>query len=288
MRRRMAELDYPAAVEAVGEGWALGMLTLTYPGEWLSVAGSADLCIAHLQKFRKRFERRWGPLYATWKREFQARGAPHFHLGGLFPTDPEFLTWVSVTWAEVVGHADADERAAHRRAGTRLDFARGRAATDPRRFADYFAKEGAARAKEYQNEPPAEWDPEVGVGRFWGYWRFQRLVVAVEVAPDVAGTVVRTARRWVESRSPRMRVQRWRSTDRIDPETGEVVTKWRKRWTSVPVRRFQRQSGFMVHSDAPGLLEALSRAATGATTPRRGVPGRRVGSPGLGPVGFLP
>lgn len=306
MRRRLAQLDYTAPAAVVP--WAprsLGMLTLTYPGEWLSVAPSAHVCAGHLRNFRKRFERRWGPLFGVWKREFQGRGAPHFHIGGLWPTDPGFPAWARTTWAEIVDHQDPEQYRRHALAGTRVDFAKGRAATDPRRFADYFAKHGAFAAKEYQNRPPVEWSEDEGVGRFWGVWRFEALVVSTEVAPDVARTITRTTRRWVASHKqtvtrltptgvmryttaePMMRVERWRKVTTVDRHTGELGWKWRKRRTLVPVRRFQRASGFIAHSDAPGLLEALSRAAVNATTPRRTPPGR-VGRSGLGPVGFLP
>jgi hypothetical protein len=57
------------------------MLTLTYPGDWLAVAPNGEAVKRHLAALAKRYERVWGePLVCIWKLEFQARGAPHFHL----------------------------------------------------------------------------------------------------------------------------------------------------------------------------------------------------------------
>jgi hypothetical protein len=79
MVRTLAELDYaplfvdPESVPA--------MLTLTYPGDWLPVAASPKVCKGHLDALGKRFAREYGrALVGVWKREFQRRGAPHYHL----------------------------------------------------------------------------------------------------------------------------------------------------------------------------------------------------------------
>lgn len=313
MTMTLATFDYAAAGFGqdhwVGVAWKVGMVTLTYPGDWLAVAVSAKVCQDHLRKFRKRFERRWGPLVGVWKREFQRRGAPHFHLGCLVPLDPEFPAWLSATWAEVVGASTVpsackqgkckarvrcdsgvvrcSERSRHRLGGTGIDWNKGEASVDPRRFAIYFSKHGGYSAKEYQNEAPAEWAEDEGIGRFWGHWRLERATVGVEIAPDVARSVVRTARRWSDSHKARASVKVWRKVtwETLDLTTGELVTrwKWRKRSTTVPVRRLQRSAGFLVLNDAPRLAEALSRVATDVQK----VP-RPTGKSGAGPVGFLP
>ncbi len=58
------------------------MITLTYPGDWLTVAPSADAVKrVHFKALAKRWQRNWGhPLRCVWKLEFQRRGAPHLHL----------------------------------------------------------------------------------------------------------------------------------------------------------------------------------------------------------------
>ena len=148
------------------------MVTLTYPGDWVTVAPTAQASVDHFERFCRRYARAWGePLVCVWKREFQERGAPHFHVSTTPPmgfttvADPvtgqpvevDFRRWLSITWAEVVAHPDPEERRKHLLAGTGVDYAEGIRATDPRRMAVYFAKYGTAGAKEYQHRVPEEW-----------------------------------------------------------------------------------------------------------------------------------
>ncbi len=149
------------------------MLTLTYPGDWLTVAPDVASVTQHFQAFCKRYARAWGePLRGPWKKEFQGRGAPHFHLSTTPPMgtttvpDPvtgqpirvDFKRWLSITWADIVAHPDPEQRRRHLLAGTGVDYAQGIKLTDPRRMAVYFAKYGAAATgKEYQHQVPREW-----------------------------------------------------------------------------------------------------------------------------------
>ena len=149
------------------------MLTLTYPGDWLSVAPTAEAAMGHFQMLCKRYARAWGePLRGPWKKEFQARGAPHFHISTTPPmgmttvTDSatgepirvDFKRWLSITWAEIVNHPEPEQRRRHLLAGTGVDYAQGIRITDPRRMAIYFAKYGAAGSgKKYQHHVPHEW-----------------------------------------------------------------------------------------------------------------------------------
>ena len=158
MIRVLCSLDWTALV-ALGD---LAMVTLTYPGEWLSVAPDSHACKLHVDAFKMRWLRRWGvPLVGVWKREFQERGAPHYHIlcsppGGLAGSKV-FRAWLSRTWAEVVDHPDPVQRMKHEGAGTGLDWNEGLRMSDPKRIGVYFAKHGLLAGKEYQNEPPAEW-----------------------------------------------------------------------------------------------------------------------------------
>jgi hypothetical protein len=148
------------------------MVTLTYSGDWVTVAPTAQDSIRHFATLCKRYARAWSePLICVWKREFQARGAPHFHLSTTPPmgfttiTDPEtgqeievdFRRWLSITWADIVAHPNPEERRKHLLAGTGVDYAEGSKLTDPRRMAVYFAKYGTAGSKEYQHQVPREW-----------------------------------------------------------------------------------------------------------------------------------
>jgi len=96
-------------------------LTLTYPGDWLTVAPTSEAVAEHFAALCKRYARAWGEeLIGPWKKEFQRRGAPHLHISTAPPmgfttiTDPaagvrrevDFKTWLSITWADIVNHPD--------------------------------------------------------------------------------------------------------------------------------------------------------------------------------------
>lgn len=148
------------------------MLTLTYPGDWLTVAPDGETAKRHLRALCKRYARTWGEeLIGPWKLEFQRRGAPHFPLSTTPPMDfttitdadtgelrrVDFRGWLSITWADIVDHPDPEQRRHHRIAGTGVDYAEGIKLTDPRQMAVYFTKYGTAGGKNYQHRVPAEW-----------------------------------------------------------------------------------------------------------------------------------
>jgi hypothetical protein len=209
-----------------------------------------------------------------------------------------FREWLSAAWASIVGHRDPVQFARHLAVGTGVDFVEGARSRDPRRLAVYFSKHGAFVAKEYQNVAPVEWG-DGSVGRFWGYWGLRPAVVAVEVAPDVARAVVRTARRYSDAPvrvkdgggqvrlSAPHKVKRTKTLTKVtrDPDTGFPMVgvfgrDWsrvrRSRW--VRVRRLVAGAGYLVVNDGPAFAASLARASQIQT-------GYRAGS---GPVGFLP
>jgi hypothetical protein len=211
MREYLAMLDFEPMYRDKTRRPA--MITLTYPGDWLTVVPTGKDLKAQMKKFRKRYERAWGEtLYCVWKLEFQRRGAPHIHMLMIPPHGHsgcrkdacdrpgcglDFKPWLSHTWADVVGHPDLDEYKNHLAAGTGIDYAEGLRARDPKRVADYFAKHGLFRDKEYQHIVPEEWqEPGCTPGRFWGYWGVQKKAAVVEVDQDVATLAGRTLRRW--------------------------------------------------------------------------------------------
>lgn len=229
----MAELDLAPLLWAEGEP---AMVTLTYPGDWETVAPDGPTAKAHLRAFFERYKRAWGENWrGIWKLEFQRRGAPHFHLlmvppSGLASTqrraeyeakralwessDPatrgpcprwraavgdgmRFRAWLSETWADIVGHPDPDERARHVLAGTGVDFAEGDRARDPKRAAVYFGKHGAFAAKDYQHKVPKLWaDSGQTVGRFWGYRELRKIRGAAMLSFDEMLLLGRTLRRY--------------------------------------------------------------------------------------------
>lgn len=230
MTLRLAELDYTPLVEA---GGLPAMVTLTYPGDWETVAPNGRAVKAHLRAFFERFKRAWGGYpVCVWKLEFQRRGAPHYHLFMVPPTGDAgdcrkderlrkliefyrgerdrkprelveavgdgmpFRDWLSWAWADIVDHPNGVEWAKHVLAGTGVDYAEGTKASDPKRLAVYFTKHGTFAAKEYQHIVPASWSgPGDGPGRFWGYRGLEPARAAVELDWEEFLLISRTLRR---------------------------------------------------------------------------------------------
>lgn len=290
MVRALCELDYqpmladPARLPA--------MVTLTYPGDWLTVAPNGKAVKKHLDALRKRFERAWDmPLQAVWKLEFQRRGAPHFHLllvpphGVARQPGPRataaarvgagrpFREWLSAVWADIVDHPDPEEKRRHFLAGTGVDFAEGLKASDPKRVAVYFTKHGAFQAKEYQHCVPEPWqEPGAGPGRFWGYWRLERRTAAVEITPEQAVRAARIARRWARAQGTTRQVSVTRTQggqvrqERADvigiagAQLMERVVRSRKRKVRRRVRRFGNGRGFISVNNGQLFAVQLARA----------------------------
>lgn len=150
--------------------------TLSYPGEFRSVAGNGRQVKRHMKALRSRLGRyleqvgvpSWAAL---WFLEFQQRGAPHVHLilwGGFrFSFDlRQFRRWLSLAWAEIVGHPDRVQRARHERAGSGVERMR----------VGHFGYAVKYASKMEQKRVP----PDFGdVGRFWGLWNADRPCPAV-------------------------------------------------------------------------------------------------------------
>jgi hypothetical protein len=270
----------------VGGAQIPGMVTLTLPGDWLAVAPDAATAAAKFDNFRKAWEDRWGKLRCIWKREFQRRGAPHWHLW-LVPPVPmsdmwEFNAWLSETWtgalfgvdalAIAIDHSptpvdrwdkrvkcDCSDVCKSLAAGTGVDFAEAMRARDPKRLAVYFLKESlGGEGKAYQNEAPAEWSDSVG--RFWGVRGIEKVIATVEVEPAVAVQLVRTVRRWQRAQRVTREVNVWGTRERDARkraalrESGEVVVR--------KVRRRQNtigSAGWVAVNDGSALASQLSR-----------------------------
>lgn len=234
MTRRLAQLDvaawdldhlgYPAAL-GYGHQNPLGMVTVTYPGDWTPLVPDGEIAKKHLRAFRDAIRREFGPYaaWALWKQEFQRRGAPHFHLLMRCPARTSsgevFELWLSRTWAGIVrrefesrrgtdgerlgNRMDPAEHARHLAAGTGVDFTA--RMTDARRIAVYFSKHGDARGvdKEYQHIVPTAWLARGGAGRFWGVWGVPYADRAVELDQGDAIAVRRVLRRVLKARTGR-------------------------------------------------------------------------------------
>jgi hypothetical protein len=152
------------------------MVTLTYPGDWATVAPDGTSVKLHLEAFKKRLARYFGDLgvgrwSALWFLEFQKRGAPHFHLltwGNdlrFVPLQP-FQEWIKQAWAEVVGHPNAHQFELHRRRGAGVERMR----------TGHFGYALKYATKMEQKRVP---DSFSNVGRFWGIWNSGRPAPAV-------------------------------------------------------------------------------------------------------------
>jgi hypothetical protein len=203
MHKAFRELDLSKVLTSARQP---AMVTLTYPGDWQRVAPTGKASKTHLRTFRRLYLYAWGEsLAAVWKLEFQARGAPHYHLLMCPPhgkarrgtgTGMPFRQWLSLVWARVVNAPDPDEYRRHVQAGTGVDFAEGIRARDPQRMATYFAKHSDFRSKEYQHVVPVLWrEPGAGPGRFWGYWSMERVPQAVDVSAQRGTWAARILRR---------------------------------------------------------------------------------------------
>lgn len=253
MVSRLCSLDYQPMLAHPDRTPCL--ITLTYPGDWLAVAPDGATAKRHLKLFRARYQRNWKEQFrAVWKMEFQRRGACHFHLFTSIPNRPGFAEWLSATWTEIVDATDPTERATHLIAGTGIDYNTGVRASDPKRVAVYFAKHNSPNhgAKEYQNQPPAEWLDAGSVGRFWGYWNLEPLTVRAPIAETDALTAARTLRRWTAANSKPMR----RKVARVRQRTGVVRYRWvtRRRPT-----RLRSRLGFVAVNDGAATGAALAQ-----------------------------
>ncbi|WP_234790211.1 hypothetical protein [Mycolicibacterium fortuitum] len=277
MCRTFAKLDYSPLVES---GRVPAMVTLTYPGDWETVAPDGASVKRHMVLWRKRFQREYGePARYIWKLEFQRRGAPHIHLWMAPPISPGrsgrgFAQWLSETWAQVVDHPDAEQKARHLLAGTAIDVRNGLKACDPKRLAIYFTKHSSPNLdgdKEYQHIVPELWrQPGKGPGRFWGVYGLKKAVVVVEVAQDAYLTARRIVRRWSRSQAvygdsanrfpttvvPRTAV---RLVPRVKHET-DVVVHRRIRRRRILCNQGGLAGGYALVNDGPGFAAQLARA----------------------------
>nr|WP_237155324.1 hypothetical protein [Mycobacteroides abscessus] len=277
MCRTFAELDYSPLVES---GRVPAMVTLTYPGDWEIVASDGASVKRHMALWRKRFQREYGePARYIWKLEFQRRGAPHIHLWMAPPMSPGrsgrgFAQWLSETWAQVVDHPDAEQKARHRLAGTAIDVRNGLKACDPKRLAIYFTKHSSPNLhgdKEYQHIVPELWrQPGRGPGRFWGVYGLKKAIAVVEVAQDAYIAARRIMRRWSRSqavygdsggRFPTAVIPRTATVlaPRVDRETGAVGHR-RVRRRRVLCNQGGLAGGYALVNDGPAFAAQLGHA----------------------------
>lgn len=150
-------------------------LTLTYP---LQYPSDPKVYKGHLKEYRRRFEKKYGPVPAVWRLEFQERGAPHFHLMyldmGFIPVHE--LCWL---WKCVVKSWDM----AHELLG--VDIKLITSGKEKKLIASYLAKYvGKVDQSEGKNDGS-------GVGRYWGKWNIEEVSpIILETDDKSAGDIV--------------------------------------------------------------------------------------------------
>lgn len=238
------------------------MVTLTLPDRWLEVAPDAETAARKFANFRRAWSDRWGAPSWLWKREFQRRGAPHWHLWTVPPSNDlrEFQAWLSAAWTRALDIADPDERARSLNAGTNVSMADGMRARDPKRLAIYFLKESlGGEGKAYQNLPPAEWSG-ASVGRYWGVVGMDYALRSIDLDPNYAHLVWRVLRGIRRSR----RVTRSVSVPRVNQTTGELTyRRMRRRVAS------RGSAGWVAVNDGPAVGAALARLLDSFESPPR-------------------
>jgi len=144
-----------------------------------------------MDAWRKRVERKHGPLAAVWVKEFQQRGAPHFHLV-CFLDKPVRQTVITNTmwaaWHQIAGEGSHW----HMRYGFRAETSR-----TWRGVMSYASKYIAKDDQHQYMTPDGELLP---TGRMWGLWREQLLPMHYEVH-RVTYRQYLQLRRWFRRRS---------------------------------------------------------------------------------------
>lgn len=189
-------------------------IDLTFPGEYPDPQTAADM----RREFERRLLRRWPQAYCHHVREFQQRGASHFHLLVCGVAGPLALLrpWVAETWYAVVG--SGDER--HRRAGTRVQPVR-----SARGMVSYLA---GCLPKGEQKRAPEGTTP----GRWWGVagqgnaWRYEGTPIDRPLTAPQLAKLVRTLD-GLQLAAARGR-QRWGAVSRIRRQRGwrNKVSSW--------------------------------------------------------------
>ena len=154
------------------------MLTLTYPGDFPLDGRTVK---NHWRRMRQWFSRR-GNASGLWFLEFQARGAPHFHV--FMPSEVP-KNDVAAAWYEIVGSGDIR----HLWAGTRTEALR-----NPQAAGAYAAKYAS---KTVQKDVPEGF---LDVGRFWGTWGHARICEETVLPWREAVPLVRAVRRAYQGR----------------------------------------------------------------------------------------
>jgi hypothetical protein len=253
MVARICSLDYSEMLSDPTRPGA--MITLTYPKNWEIVAPTAEQAKRHLRLFRQRYKRAFGEeLIGLWKQEWQRRGACHFHIFCVPPTNVAFTKWVSDTWNDIVNPPYLEDKCNHLEFGASVDYNKGLRSKDAKQVSIYFTKHGSANFgdKEYQNRPPDLWLEQGSIGRMWGYWGLALSIIKTEISQSDALFVARTLRRWARANAKRRKT----TVAKINKKTGPITYRKVMRYP----RYFSGALGFVSVNDGSVMGATLSRA----------------------------
>lgn len=163
-------------------------ITLTYPAQFPT---DKETWTEHFnRRWRRRFERRYGRLGMVWRKEFQKRGAPHFHVLVFTDRSPsEMYEFVSRAWYESCGEISPE----HLRAGTRVERVRS--------WGGVMAYAAKYMGKLETLAPGVE-----SPGRFWGKWNVEELPVDPHeetISYDQAVPLRRVLRKYTGQKLPK-------------------------------------------------------------------------------------
>jgi len=203
-RARLMELCASFDRAARPDHWLF--LTLTYPGVF---PHEPETWHRDLKVFGQRLARSHPLLAALWKLEFQARGAPHFHIL-LYGIQYMDRNYIARTWYDVVGSGDNR----HLVAGTRIE--RPKTWHGVTWYASkYIGKVGDELA--------------IGrTGRIWGVWNRKALPMHVEEKP-LAWREFYALRRIMRRYSSRPKPLPWCNKGRADKSPYTIKTTYATR-----------------------------------------------------------
>lgn len=251
-RQRLLERLHEICQAEIPAG-SIGMVTLTWPGEF-PAPGAAKVCLV---AWIARLRRAWGRVPLFWKLEPQVRGAPHFHLLVFWgqtiseAEDKRRVEWCSRAWYDLAGGGDCKHLAVHL----------GQLGNRPCHEVVKDWNQVLRYAGKYVGKPVEDYDVEdewlSGAwrwpGRWWGVRHAEglpRRIVERDVPLAVAYQVKRVLRRYVEHQSlgrcrivlPGGRIERrWVGRDeRATLESFRQVLGWQPAGQGLEVRPYRR------------------------------------------------